>query len=393
MSKKVKLSVDPKAFTEALQWASKTLDQKDDKAFLVFSVNENGSSSLSHMNDSSLMKSNLDIESSENLEKDLNIRLSGPFMSKMTPALKQMKDEITLEFEEENPKNIIIKGSNSRFNVPIKSGGAVKEPETELIGSVNEKELFSYFKELSSICDANNAGSMPALGAVDVHFEEKDDSFNLRVMATDRYSLGIVNLAFDPSEKFEEDFKDNHYLLPHTSTSLIAPSKSTDDQVELLYDREGHKFGYRFIDGREALFALMHVKPITYENIRKKSLELVKYKAIVDKKELQRAMSIMSALSWDDDSIHWTMDKDKVFNIHDLNADNTMQIEAEEFEADKSVNVHFVREIIVESLGPIMTNKIMIEWGESTAPIIIKPILDNGKESEDVFVLASTKNA
>ena len=384
----MKITVNTKSFIDAIGWTVKSMDSKDQDAFIVLETDENSEGSLSHTNSFSYMKAPFEVVTAEDAS-DNKLALSGQFLSKLVPALNNSGDTVNLELTEKSgTRTLNLKGKTGRFSIPIHGSRIPKKPETEKLGEVSDTEYFDYILRLTKLCAADTEGLMPALGAVDVKLSKEDES--LVMMASDRYALGEITLDFEPANDFEDD-DERHYLIPHGNSGLISPTRGSSDSIELVFDKNSEKFGYRLVDGREALFVLKDADPMTYKNIKSSMSDMVEHSIVTDRKELTKAISIMASLSWDEDDTFITIDPNEGLVVHDSHKTNKMNVSSEDVSADQEYSLQFVREIIEEAFAPINTAKVKIEWGSSdSTPVVLTPILDSGDDDESVFVSAAT---
>lgn len=384
----MKITVDPKSFVEAVVWVSKGLDKKGGNANIVLELDENGECVLSHQNSFAYMKSPVDVTSIEDGEKT-QVVLSGEFMTKMTKAFSQSKTDITLDYDSKT--SLSASNGNGKFKIPVMKSPVQSKPEPEVLGEVNDAEYFNSILRVSKLCDSVNEGNIKALSAVDLTVNHADGT--LKMMATDRYALGEITLEFD-AESDEEG--DQHYLIPQANSSLISPTKGSSDTIKIVYDSKNSKFGYQFVDGREALFVLQDADPIPYANMKNATSKMVDKGTIVSTKELTKTMGIIASVDPDDDSMRWTIDPDGTFRVHDKTSTNSIGLEdvsSDDF--DDAVTLTLLRPVINAALSAVSSNSVKIKWRSDKsdkAPIILSPVLDNGEDDENTFLLANTKN-
>ena len=83
----MKLTVDAKTFVDAIQWATKSFDGKNDRAFVALSVTKKGEAFLAHSNSTSYMKRYFTVVETELEEDELVIALEGRFMQVLPSAI------------------------------------------------------------------------------------------------------------------------------------------------------------------------------------------------------------------------------------------------------------------------------------------------------------------
>lgn len=382
----MKISVDSKSFVNAISWVVKTLDSKDPRAFVSFEVNEDGEGFLSHANSFSYMKSPFTVTSESENQTFL---LNGQYLQRLQNALNLSQDDLTIHTDD---KKFIVKSKSGRFTVPTVSSRTPAKHDVTVIGEVSDADFFDTLQRLSKLCDSVNEEALPAVGSVDV----KLTNDTVTLMATDRWALSEIKLDFTAMDDVEECSAFNsNLLIPYENASLITPTKGSMDLVEIVYVEDTHQFGYRFVDGREALFSLKDAQPIPYAKVIAHR-DKVTNQAIANVSDLTKALSIMNGLAWDETSSHWNLTENGL-TIYDSGKSNKLEVSLDDIEIDEENTIVFDREVIMESFAPISTKKVLIKWKDAKTPIVLTPILDDGEtldgtDDGPVFVLAITQS-
>lgn len=385
----MKITVETKSFVEAIGWATKSMNTKDQKPFVVLERTENGDGALYHMNQLSYMRAPFAVSTLHD-DDVRSIPVNGQFLSNMIQALKHVGNEITLELRTQgHQKTVIVTTDRGKFQIPVHNARLPATPEVTTLGSVSDNEYFDFMQRLTKLCDANNEGYYPAVGAIDVSLNT--DEHVLTMMATDHYALGEATIDFTPNTAASPELYAQHFLIPRDNSSLITATKGSTESIDIVYDHDTHKFGYRFTDGREALFVLKDANPMSYQKIKTSSQELMHYEVTVSKEELQKCISIVSSLAGTEGGVLWTIDNSQ-FTVHDYHGENEIEVTMNNAEFDGEHHLKFMYEIVVEAMAPISTKDVKIKWGDRSAPIILVPVLNNGEESDRVFVFASTRD-
>lgn len=379
-----KITVDSNSFVEAVQWATKSFDAKDDKAFVALKVSAAGRGSLSHSNPTSYLKNDFQILSSD-LESgdEISLALEGRFLQRLAGAL-DAKGPADLEYK----NNVLtLKSRSGKFTLPVFNSRLPKEPEFVKVGEVDDTEYFDSVQRLAKLTDVASAQLMPILGTVDIRPDLEEN--RLVMMATDRYSLGEISIDFTPSDENVDFFnKFENLLLPYESAVLIAPSKGLTSSVELIFSEEaGDKFGYRFADGRVALFSMKAAQPLQYEALKTNATNLVKNSVQLNTRDLQKAIATISNLAWDENEIYLEITPD-VFAVHDSSRSNRLELETDDLSVEEPLTVKFVRSVINKGFVPISTAKLNLKFGGATDAFVFEPVLDTGAPAENVFVIA-----
>lgn len=386
----MKLTLDTKSFVEAVTWATKTFDQKDNAAYVAFVVNKDGSAHLFHANPSSFMKSPFQVLDSEfdkgELTKDsLSLALEGRYLQRLAGALSGGSGplEVYRDTLSDNA-SLEVKTTNGRFTIPLLAQKVAAEPSIVELGEVDDREYFDALQRLSKLCDSANAGFQPALGAVDIKLEVEGKQ--IVVMATDRYALGEITVPFEPSDDATAYVEENgNILLPFEDATLISPSKGLTSSTTLVHEPKGKKFGYVFGDSRVALFSLKDAEAIPYKKLKERATASVKNSFQVDANEFRKAIQTVSNLAWDEPDIFFDITEDG-FVIGDSHRTNKMSVQVDNLTIDQSYSVKFVRSIINEAFAPVSTQRMNLKWLSEKSTFLLEPVLDDGTPVDNVFV-------
>lgn len=398
----MKIDVDAKSFVDAVQWVTKDYDKKDEKSYVRFFVDDDGVGYLSHNNLTSYMKSFMRVNAVDFSDDDVNfvdLALDGLFLQKLANAIGSSKDSITMsKILKDKKSNVEVKTSAGKFTVPMFDTVVGKDPVPVELGQVDDNDFFSSLLNLAKLCDPMNAGTQVFVGAIDVKLNTESKKVVLR--ATDRYALGEIILDFEPSENDDDtvdSLTDNSFLLPHASAVLVPPTKGISSSATLIGDdNDGRlRFGYSFADGRVALFSLTGSSTFpNTDNMKKKAFDTVDYQITVKKSDLVKAIKVVSSLSWDDDSIYFTISSDGL-KISDVNNNNILHVEHSDivYDAEEDYHVKFHQLVINEAFHPIPTTNIVLKWGKNSNAFILGAVTEDGKTMDNIFVTAvSTKN-
>lgn len=375
------IKINTESLIEASSWVTKNFDPKDVRTYITLTIQDN-MGSLAHLTSSSFMKSDIVVEENNNSEK-LNLALDGRYVSRLGGALNKQHKTATLTLTEQGLK---VSTKNGAFTIPTLEKDPTPTPETVKVGEVDDRELFDYIRRLAKLCDANNTSSMPALGAVDLTLQP--DEQKIIIMATDRYSLGEIQIDYTPStaaKELEEELQ--NILIPVENANMISPSKGVTSLTTIVYEKSTGKFGYEFEDGRVALFALKEADSIDYSKIKQNSLSSSDSHAKLQTSDLKNAIATVSSLAWEDTNIYLTFKKNEIV-VSDAMETNKIKVNAETSvnDEDEEMKFKFIRSVINEAFNPVMTKDMVLQWGTNSQAFVITPILDNGDKMDNVFV-------
>lgn len=391
----MKAIVDTKSFVDSVMWATKNYDNKDERSYIVLTLDEDGNGHLSHTNQNSYMKSDFTISSitfdDDEKGKKSKFAVDGRFLSQLAKAIGT-KGELTLSKKLNSEKTSLhVKTSSGQFTVPIVDARIPKAPKITEMGEVDDNEFFDTLLRISKLSDPANSGSNSFIGAVDLGFDKE----KITMFATDRFTLGEVSLDFSPSEDNDnENIFSKHILLPAASASLVPPTKGINTSITLICENDTNeemlRFGYSFPDGRIALFSLLNVD--TFQHLpmmKKKSLEGVEYSVVVNTNELMNAIKVVSSLSWTEDNVYFHINEDD-FIVSDSTGNNSLTVDHSDvkYDAEETYTTRFLRSIINSAFSPISTAKVRLKWGTDINCFIFSPLTENDEEVENVFVMA-----
>lgn len=387
----MKTVVDTKSFIDAVTWITKSVDNKDEKAYVALHIDENGTGFLSNTNGSSHMKSPIEILSVDFEGDDATsatLALEARYIQRLASSLGGHLVPLEITKVLDDPKtSLTIKRASEKFTVPILDVRVGRTPEYISLGEVSDVEFFDTLKRLAKLTDAVNAGIVPVIGTVDVKLDKETSSITL--MATDRYALGEVVVDFTPLDSGDEFYEsEKHLLLPHDRAVLISPSKGEIENISLIYEKKSEKFGYEFPDGRVALFSLSTAEPLVYEGIKKGALNTTS-SVLLNVQDVKNAIGVISNLAYDESVIYFSINKNGL-TITDSKKSNTLKVNIEEHDGleDDDFTVQFTRSVINEIFSPIATNRFNLKWSDNAKPFILQPVFDDDTVADNVFALA-----
>lgn len=378
----MKITVDSKSFVEALQWATKNFDGRDDKAGVDLTVTAHGEGSVGHANSTSFMKSNFTVLESGVEDKDFTIALKGDYVQRLASTLDPSGPCVL----EHSGDTLRLKNKLGNFTIPTFKAKAVTVPTLLTVGTADNMIFFDALQRLAKLCDPASAGFYPVLGTVDLHFDMENSRAVL--MATDRYTLGEIVLDFTPGEDAETVLEGKaNMLIPYNSAVLIGPSKGGDQTTTFVYDEASRKFGYLFADEKLALFSLQDAEALAYASLKDAAESSTVNYVQVPTKELMKAIGTISSLVPGENEIYLQLEDGKLVVV-DVNSTNRLEVGVIASEVEGEHTVKFIRSVINKAFSPVATTNMNLKWESATSAFVFEPVLDDGEPSENVFVLA-----
>lgn len=397
----MKLTVDPQNLADAVAWATQNYDQKDTQSYVALTLDrQSGKASLTHVNQVSHMHSPLQISEleldSEEKDESYSIPLDGPYLKSLAAVLKRMGSaELTLS-KKLTKKNdpLKVKGDRQSFTVPVLLVETKKSPALTVLGEVNDLEFLGAVQRLAKLCTLATADAGAATGSVAVDFGER----KLTLMGTDSYSLGEVVVDYSPNGKDLKEFTEKSstgstVLIPRAAALTVKPAKNAGENLELVYDSKGKKFGYSFSDGRVALFSLDQSTPTIYQSLKSNVIEVSDASVDLPLQDFTRAIESIAALSPDEVDVSVTIDgtkKKKKLVVSNTKRTNTIEIDVEGMNYTGEVEMSFFREVITKSLIPVTGSSVrMFFSGEGPQMVVLRKLKDDdAKIDKSIFALA-----
>jgi len=397
----MKLTIDPSDLADAVAWSIQNYDAKDTQSYVALTVErENGSASLTHVNQVSHMRAPLTIsglEFDEGEDEDsYSIPLDGPYLKNLAGVVKRMGiNELSLS-KKLTKKNdpLKVKGSRQSFTVPVLMVETKATPGLTVLGETNNLELFNALQRLAKLCTLASADSGAATGAVAIKFGED----KLTLMGTDSYSLGEVILDYEPRSKALKEFSGKAangsiVLVPRSAAMTVKPSKNATDSVELVYDAKGKKFGYSFDDGRIALFSLDQSTPTIYEALKQSVVDASDASVDLDLQEFTRAIEAIASLNPEEVDVSVKIEgskKKKKFTVSDGRKSNVIDLEVDGMDFSGEVELSFFRDVISKSLVPVAGSSIRLFFSsEGPQMVVLRKIREeDSKIDSSIFSLA-----
>lgn len=394
----MKLVIDTKSFINAVAWATRSYDSKDDRAYATLHVDADGNGSISHTNFSSYMKSEFTVVSVDftgDTETEVSFAVDGQYIQRLAGAIPA-KGELTISKKLSSSRTSLdVKSDFGKFTIPMLDANVGEEPKTVVIGEVDDNEFFDAMLRISKICDAANTGNASFVSSVDLGFDAENNS--VRLFATDRYAMAEVVLGFTPDSNIDdetlESYINNHVLLPHSSAVLVPPTKGLNTSITLIGETSPNgslRFGYSFPDGRIALFSLMNAPNFTrLETMKTQTKRLIEHSITVPVADLKNAIGTVSKLVREDDDVYLTVSEDGlvVSDRYDTNKLNVEHVDMD-YDLEEPYRARFVRPVINEAFSPISTPSVKLEWGSTSGSFVFTPIAEDGSIVETVFVMA-----
>ena len=164
---------------------------------------------------------------------------------------------------------------------------------------------------------------------------------------------------------------------------MVSASRGLDSSVDLVYEPTTKKFGYRFDDGRVALFSLIKAEPINYGSVKNKR-DTMTNSLVVETAAFKDALSTVSSLTWDDKYIFLDITEDSL-EVRDESGANRKSVVIEP-ENVTEFSAKFSKVIIDEAFYPVTTAFVRLQWSESNT-FVFTPVTEDREPMDNAFVL------
>lgn len=394
-------------FANAVKWATKQMDSRDDTAFVGLVVKD-GEGYLYHENHASYFNAPIQISSvsyskDEDNEGKAEIALSGRHLQKVASIVGRNDDSCEIVIDAENKVELVC-GENT-FTLPVVERVLSEIPTVEEIGMVPEYELFTTAKSLGAICDMSAPGSLPMVENVTLTFYPDDDSPHMVLKSTDRFAMGEISLKYTPSKdgvfdtfknvlKSEQEDAYNLFM-PQSFATAFTPGKDPEI-LSMVFQDENSRFGYQFSDGRIALHSMTSISvPWETKDQKDRALKADRQFLYLDTKAITRAIQDIKTLSGQSEAISISHDKKDnghvtVSDYMDRNSINVPLLDSRFTKGyEGKVWIPILPDVLVKSLSPVSTEEVELSFVTNKEPLVLRNS-DGGVAYHDLFALSAT---
>lgn len=378
---KLSMSADSKELASAISWVVKSLNMKDDAAHVDLLIDSDGKGVLSHSNQTSYARSEIQFSDCDISENGEEIALDGQFLTKLSSVLAKVSGDVVVSRGTgKNASALAVKGANGlKFSIPIVLGKTPVVPDTVDVATVNEQELFDSLTTYSKLCDSSSS-STPAKSSVS--FVAEDDVITL--MATNEFVLGEKKI---PASVVKGDL--GTLLIPQESASRFTAGKDAVDDVTIVYAEKSKSLGYRFADGRLALYSLTSATPLNYTGMADRIKTITNKSVSFSLSEMKKSVGVISQLSWSEAETHVNVDgKKSVMTISDRDGENCIDIPINADGFDGERKIVFYRATLNSALAVPGSANVTLCFSESDNGVVLYELDDDMRRRDDAFVIA-----
>lgn len=402
-----KVTIESSRFVDTTGWALKGYDVRNEKEYILLEFDaEWKTMTASSVSSSYYFKTTTTLEDLEFYDVDTDkargdqesfkLALDGKVLSKLVSGSIIPKNS-TLTLTEKWGNNdyhyleLVAPGRKFKIDL-LDNERPPKSPDISILGEIPAFEFIDSVKRLTKISDTAGATTVPALAALDITVDSENEK--LRIMATDRYALSEITMPFTENTESTVDTarytpqgNTNVEVLLHASNAaLLTRDVPLDGQVQVGFDSDD-RVALQFDDGRVACMNTVDAEATPYGDFL--TAERDEDFVIVDFRELENAIKISNALSWDSDEQTILFGKEKltVSSAHNTSSINVAYDDDIESGVSEELTVSISNSVITKAFNAVGTKKVRVGWVSGSSYFTLKPILDSGEEQEEVFSL------
>lgn len=371
----MKFKVNSSDLVSMLKIATKGHDSRDDSSFIYMKVNEGKLHVISRCQ-SAYFSGSVAVSNVELADDEPNVYyVDGEVLKKLTGIFPSAP--IMIEFDVNKDSRVFVaKYTGSKFKLPIISDmNEIAQPSISPLGMVQATEFMSMLNSLLKIVDSDPSAQEHPSSCLHLTFS----SDKMMSMATDRFTIAELTKEFSGDKNLNGE---EVVLMKHPQASLLSKAANPAEVLRLAYSDE--YFGYVDGSGNLALVGRTDLDPLQYEQI--KSLAGNDQHVVMECSGLKDALSTISKLSFANNSIIMYLDAEEKSCKLSSVAGDVITVPISDLNIDESVSVGFTRSVLQESLIPIGTDNVRMEWPTDGSSIYRLVPVDNGVDEEDVFV-------
>lgn len=371
----MKFKVNSSELVSMLKIATKGHDSRDDSSFIYMKIKNNKLHVISRCQ-SAYFSGSVEVNNVEIDEDEPNIYyVDGEVLKKLAGIFPTAP--INIEFEVNKDSRVFVaKYTGSKFKLPIISDmEEIAQPQISPLGMVQATEFMSMLNSLLKIVDSDPSAQEHPSSCLHLTFTND----KMMSMATDRFTIAELTKEFSGDQSLEGE---EVVLMKHPQASLLSKTANPAEVLRLAYSDE--YFGYVDGAGNLALVGRTDLDPLQYEQI--KSLAGHDHHVVMECSGLKDALSTISKLSFANNSIIMYLDADEKSCKLSSIAGDVITVPITDLDIDESISVGFTRSVLQESLIPIDTDVVRMEWPAEGSTIYRLVPVDNGVDEDDVFV-------
>lgn len=369
----MEFKVQSSELLDMLKVVIKGYDSRDDSSYIFFNINDNKLEVSSTTNSTSFFKGKVDITGYSNDEDTENAYyVEGDILRRLISIFPSAPIDLKFSINDKS-RVFTIKYTGHSFRLPIISEGSpLPEPDIMKLGQIQAVDFFDVLNSLTKIVDTDPAAQDTGVSCLHLNFKDRIVS----AMGTDRFAIAERKIGYDP----ENDDQDLTFLIRQAQASLLSKPINPAEVLQLVYT--ANQFGYIDGAGITSLVGRTQFEPINYGPFKEQAQGS---KSItVDYDDFKNSLSTIGKLAVNN-TILLTVNPQGVQlltaagDVMDLGTSSIEGITDDE-------KYKFTLKILEETLIPVDTHTLRLQWGETAGLFQVVPVDDDGNDEEGIFI-------
>lgn len=374
----MKFKVQSTDLVSMLKIVIKGFDARDDSSFIYFKVEDNKLIAVSDSS-SAYFRGSVDITGYTAEEDDDNVfYVDGEILRRLVGIFPDAP--VAIEFSiNQTSRVFVIKYTGHSFRLPIISDlEELDVPNTVNLGMIQASEFFSVINSLVKIVDTDSASQEYPSACLHLAFKDS----KMAAMGTDKFAIAEISKDYTP----EEDDQDYKLLIRQPQAALLSKPINPAEVLQLVYTK--NMFGYVDGSGILSLVGRTEMNPLNYEPMKQAASD--DCSITVDYTDFKETLETIGKLTFNTQGVILKFTADGKVKFMSASGD-VMDLaisDSKGIDNGKDTQFVFTRNVLSESLIPIDTHTIRLQWEDVDSPSIFQlvPVDDDGADEDNVFI-------
>lgn len=374
----MKFKVQSTDLVSMLKIVIKGFDARDDSSFIYFKVEDNKLIAVSDSS-SAYFRGSVDITGYTAEEDDDNVfYVDGEILRRLVGIFPDAP--VAIEFSiNQTSRVFVIKYTGHSFRLPIISDlEELDVPNTVNLGMIQASEFFSVINSLVKIVDTDSASQEYPSACLHLAFKDS----KMAAMGTDKFAIAEISKDYTP----DEDDQDYKLLIRQPQAALLSKPINPAEVLQLVYTK--NMFGYVDGSGILSLVGRTEMNPLNYEPMKQAASD--DCSITVDYTDFKETLETIGKLTFNTQGVILKFTADGKVKFMSASGD-VMDLaisDSKGIDNGKDTQFVFTRNVLSESLIPIDTHTIRLQWEDVDSPSIFQlvPVDDDGADEDNVFI-------
>lgn len=374
----MKFKVQSTDLVSMLKIVIKGFDARDDSSFIYFKVEDNKLIAVSDSS-SAYFRGSVDITGYTAEEDDDNVfYVDGEILRRLVGIFPDAP--VAIEFSiNQTSRVFVIKYTGHSFRLPIISDlEELDVPNTVNLGMIQASEFFSVINSLVKIVDTDSASQEYPSACLHLAFKDS----KMAAMGTDKFAIAEISKDYTP----DEDDQDYKLLIRQPQAALLSKPINPAEVLQLVYTK--NMFGYVDGSGILSLVGRTEMNPLNYEPMKQAASD--DCSITVDYTDFKETLETIGKLTFNTQGVilKFTVDGKVKFMSASGDVMDLAISDSKGIDNGKDTQFVFTRNVLSESLIPIDTHTIRLQWEDVDSPSIFQlvPVDDDGADEDNVFI-------